>query len=181
MGALAGIGQGIGQAFAPSAAAAVGAKSALGWGTLATGMQVGADVLQGVGGFQQAQYAAKLAGRNAGVARLAGQVEESASKGRTTAAVAGAKASQAANGVEVNSGTAVNVRNAVQAFGDMDAAMIHYNAAKAAYGLEAEAAVDKAAGRAALAGGALKAGASFLSGANSLSDKWQSYRRSGAA
>lgn len=180
MGFLAPTGAAIGQAFAPTATAAATAQSALGWGTFSTAANVTGDLLSGIAAGQQANFAAKVAGQDAFAARAAGQYEESAAKGRTTAAVASAKAAQAANGVSVDSGSAENVRGAIQRFGDLDAAMIHYNAARQAYADEAQAGLYKMAGRNAAVGSLFKAGSSFLTGARSLSDKWLAYQRSGA-
>lgn len=179
MGMLANAGGAVGQAFAPSTAAG-GASSSLGWGTLATGLNVGGALLQGVGGYQQAQFQAKLAGANAENARLAGDYAEQASKLKYGALGASQKASAAARGISVDSGAVQDTLRTTAEVGALDAAMIHYNAMKEAYGFEGQASVDRAAGRGALVGGLFKAGSSLLSGANSLSDKWATYQRSGA-
>lgn len=180
MGILANAGQAVGQAFAPPATAAGTAGSSLGWGTLATGMNVGGAVLQGVGGYQQAQYQAKLAGGNAENAQLSGDYAEEASKMRYGALAANQKSGAAARGVDVGSGAVAATVGSTQEIGALDAAMIHYNAMKEAYGLNAQAAVDKSVARNSIVSGAMRAGTSFLSGANALSDKWLTYQRSGA-
>lgn len=180
MGILAQAGGAIGQAFAPPATAAGEAGASLGWGTLATGMNVGGAVLQGVGGYQQAQYQSKLTSANAVNATLAGQTAEESSKLRYGGLAAQQVTAAAANGVDVGSGSVKAAVQTTQEIGGLDAAMIHYNALKEAYGLNAQAEVDKKAARLSLVSGGMKAATSFLSGATSLSDKWLQYQRSGA-
>lgn len=180
MGFLSNWGAAVGQNFAGPATAASAAQRSLQWGTLATGANVAGSLIGGIEGLQQGQYAASVMGRNAATARREGQIAETGQKMRTTAAVSSAKAEQAASGIDVNSKSAVAVRDAIQTQGAMDAALIHYKAASEAYADETQAALYKKAGRAALAKGVAGAGLSFLSGASSLSDKWMQYQRSGA-
>lgn len=180
MGILNNAGAAIGQAFSPGTSAQSLAAASLGRGTLSTGLEVGGDVLSGVGAYQQALYQAKLAGRNAENAQAAGQYEEEASKLRYGALGAEQKAEAAARGVSVDSSSVASTLRSTAEIGGLDAAMIHFNAMREAAGLQAQAAVDKSVGRNAIVGGALKAGTSFLSGAQSLSDKWLGYQLSGA-
>lgn len=178
MGILNQVGSTVGQMFNPGTSAVGLANASLNRGALATGVEGGADILQSVGGYQQAQYQAKLAGRNAESAQAAGDYAEEASKMRYGALGAQQKSDAAARGVSVDSSSVANTLKSTAEIGGLDAAMIHYNAMREAYGLSSQAAVDKAVGRNALVGGALKTGATFLSGAQSLSDKWLQYQRS---
>jgi len=180
MGFLANVGAQIGEAFSPPATAQGTAGASLGWGTLATGANVGAQLAEGIGGAQRYEYAAKVAGQNAQAALTAGQEAESASKMKYGALEAEQKAAQAANGIQVTSGTAEAVRRSTEAVSAMDAALIHYNAARQAFGEQTQASLYKQAATGSLIKGALNAGVSFLSGAESLSDKALAYRRSGA-
>lgn len=180
MGILSTAGAAIGQAFAPPATAAGEAGASLGMGTLSTGVNVVGNVLEGIGGYQQAQYQSKLAAANAVNATLAGQTAEESSKLRYGGLAAEQKTATAANGVQVDSGSAARAVQSTQEIGGLDAAMIHYNALKEAYGLEAQAGVDKTVARNSLVSGGFKAATSFISGASSLSDKWLQYQRSGA-
>lgn len=180
MGILNQVGGAIGQAFAPPPTAAGEAGASLGTGTLATGMDMTGAILQGVGGYQQAQYQSKLAAANAVNTTLAGQTAEEASKLRYGGLAAQQITASAANGVSVDSGSVKAAVQSTQEIGGLDAAMIHYNALKEAYGLEAQSQVDKTVARNSLVSGGLKAATSFLSGATSLSDKWLQYQRSGA-
>lgn len=180
MGILNQAGAELGQAFSPSATASGAAASSLGLGTLATGVNVGAQVAAGIGGLQQANFAAKVASGNASAALLAGQEAESASKMKYGGLEAQQVVAQAANGVQVREGSAAKTVASTEAISSMDAALIHYNAARTAYGESMQAMVDKKAGQGALVKGIFGAGASFLSGAQSLSDKWLQYKLSGA-
>lgn len=180
MGFLNEAGADIAKAFAPTATASGAAAQALGYGTIATGINVGANIAAGIGGLQEAQFASKIAGQNSAAALLAGQEAESASKMKYGALEAEQTTAQAANGVQVDSGSALKTRQSTEAISSMDAALIHYNAARQAYGESTQAMIDKAAGQGALMKGVLGAGASFLSGAQSLSDKWLQYKLSGA-
>ncbi len=179
MGFLSGIGtqlaQGMGGLNAASAA-----QQSLGWGTFGTGASAAGALLEGIGGLQQAQFASKVSGEAAGAARVAGQQEESASRMKYGGLEAEQKVAQAANGIEVGSGSAEAVRAATQGFSDMDAALIHYNAAREAYGLREQASIDRKVGDLSLLRGVSKASNTLLAGASSLSDKWQMYRQSGA-
>lgn len=181
MGFLAQAGQGIG-AFAAGGDASAGglATRSLQAGTLATGLNITGDLLEGIGGYQQAHYAASVARQNADAALQAGQYEESASKMRYGALEARQLAGQAASGVQVNSGSSVAVRHSTEEVGALDALAIRFNAARQAYAERTQAGLDEMAGRGALGAGLLKAGTSFLSGATSLGDKWLAFRRTGA-
>lgn len=181
MGALAGIGQGLGQMFAGTGTAQATAKESLGWGALATGLDATGALLTGVGNVQQAQFAASQAGKQAGDIRLAGQYAESAKKAEGTRLTAAQQTAFAANGVDLGSSSVKSVERASETTSAMDAAMLHYNAAREAYGEEAKAGLYKAAARNAVTSTLFKTGGTILSGANSLSDKWLQYQRSGAA
>lgn len=174
------MGADIGKAFSPVATAGGAAAQSLGYGTVATGVNVAANIAQGIGGLEQANFSAKVAGGNAQAALLAGQEQESASKMKYGGLEAKQVVGAAANGVQVNSGSAARVVQSTEEISQMDAALIHYNAARQAYGDQLQATVDKKAGQGALAKGVFGAGTSFLSGAQGLSDKWLQYQLSGA-
>lgn len=180
MGVLNQVGAELGQSFAPTATANSAAGASLGLGTLSTGVNVAANIASGIGGAQQAGFQAKIAEGNADAALLAGQQAGSASKMKYGSLEAKQTVAQAANGVQVNEGSAAKTVQSTEMISNMDAALIHYNAARAAFGDNLQASVDKASGKGALAKGVFGAGASFLSGAQSLSDKWLQYQLSGA-
>lgn len=180
MGFLNNIGETLGAGFAGPGTADALARRSLGLGALATGLDMSAQVAQGVEAYSANQYRAKLLGEAAGSTRLAGQYAESALKGRFTRLEADQKVAQAANGIDVNSTSAQAVRQATADVGAMDAAMLHYNAAREAFGYEESAALARRAGTNALVKGAVGAGVTFLGGASSLADKWRTYQYSGA-
>lgn len=179
MGALGNLGAQTGAMFAGAGTAEELARRSLGWGSLATGLDVGANIGAGVEGYMRGKYGAKVLKGNAQAVRAAGQYEESAAKAGTTRTIAEQTVAQAANGIDINSGSAVAVRDATQAIGDLDAAMIHYNAQREAFGLDVDAAMMKRAGASALVRGGVGAAGSFLSGASALSDKWARYQYQG--
>jgi len=161
------------------ATAGTAAAGATGASTLATGLSAAGSLLGGISGFQQSRYAADQAEINANLARTTGQREEEASKLKYGALGAEQKAAQAANGIDVDSGSAVAVRDSTAAVGALDAAMIHYKAARSAFGYEAQAKLDRAAAIGSLVKGTLGAGNSLLGGSNSLSEKWDAFKTAG--
>lgn len=174
--------------------AGTAAQASLGQGALSVGTGATSDVLGGIGQLEQFNYRGQVAANNAKIERAnmeatlaAGQTEESMSKLRTGVLMGAQKAAQGANGVDVRVGSAPEVRQSTANVGAIDAAMIHYNAARAAFGQAAQAAnydaqaqLDRRAGTGALIQGLGKAGSSILSGASSLSAKYAQYLQSGA-
>lgn len=162
---------------AGTAGAAAGASTLA--GTLAMGAEAGGAAFSALGAFQQAQAASRAASQAAIDTRVAGQYEEETSKLKYGALEATQKAEQAANGISVDSTSAEAVRQSTRTVGALDAAMIHYNAAKVSGNLNYEAASDRAAGINALVGGGLKAATSLLGGGQSLSSKWDMFKQAG--
>lgn len=186
MGALAGL-------FGFTGASTAAANS-LGWSAASTGLNAVGDVLSGIGASQQGSYQAAVArnnaiisGQNADADLLAGQLAESQSKLRTGLLAGEQRAAQGANGIDVNVGSPTDVINSTRTIGAMDAALIHYNASRAAFGEQQTAAnftaqseLDKKASSNALLAGLFKGGLSVLSGASSLGAKYANYKLSGA-
>ena len=170
------------------------ASASLGAGAVSTGLQTVGALTSGIGGYQQYSMQAGLAKANAAIAGqqsqnalAAGQNQESAQRLRTGELVGSEKAAQAANGIDVGTGSTAAVRTATELQGNADALAIRYNAAQQAYGLQIQQISDQTQARAfgaaaggSLAGGVLNAGASFLGGASSLTGKALSYYQSGA-
>ena len=182
MGALA---QGMG--FGTPAQAA---QSSMSWGQASVGLGATGDLLSGIGQAQSYGYAAQVANNNATImakniaaTQDAGRYEESVSKLKYGQLESEQKAAQAANGVDVNVGSTKAVRDSTATVGAMDAAMIHYNAAREAWGqenqwaaLKAQAGADRAAQVNSVFGGAMKAGATLLGGASSLGQKYAQWK-----
>ncbi len=116
---------------------------------------IGAQALGSIAqGNQQAasdKYNAQVAENNAQIARqnatFSGQ-EGAANAAReqlkTRAQVGGIKAAQAANGIDINSGSAVDVRSSAAELGELNAITIRSNAARQAYGYQTQASSDMA-------------------------------------
>jgi hypothetical protein len=137
-----------------------------------------------------ANYNAAIASQNAQIARenathagQAGEQTAAMSEMKTRAAVGSIKANQAAAGVDVNSGSAVDVRSSAAELGELDAINIRSKAAQDAYGYENQAKsfdetgeLDKFTGENAETAGTIGAASTFLGGAGSAATnfaRWQ--------
>lgn len=135
----------------------------------------------------QAQVAAnneQIAQNDAGMAQGAGEqaVEQSALKTRATEGAI--KASQAASNIDVNSGSALDVRSSASELGELDALTIRGNAEKQAYGYETAAtgfsgqqSLAAAEASQAPVAGAISGAGSLLSGAASVSNQYANWQR----
>jgi hypothetical protein len=155
-----------------------------------TNLEAGSAALGGVGGYQLANYQAAVAANNAKIAQAnaqaslqAGDYETEVSGLKTSQVVGAARAAQGANNIDVNAGSAAAVQESTQKVGAMDAAMIHYNALRQAYGQEVEARslkaqsqLDQAAGLGALSGGFTKAASTILGGAYSVAGRYANWQ-----
>lgn len=130
----------------------------------------------------QAQIArnnAQLATENAHWATESGETQAAQQQMKTRAEVGSIEAAQAANGLDVNSGSAVDVRSSANSLGNLDALTIRSNAARQAYGYQvqntndiAEAQLDEAQAQSAMTAGTIGAFGSLLGGAGSLAGGW---------
>ena len=91
---------------------------------------------------QVAQQNAQIATQNASFAGSQGQQEEGASGAQTKARIAATLANQGASGVDVNTGSDVNVRESEAKLGMLNALTIRSNAAKSAYGYQTQSVSD---------------------------------------
>lgn len=130
---------------------AVLAGTAAATGLAGAGISAAGAYEQGQAASAAATYQSQVAANNAQIAQqnLAMTAESGAAKeaaeGMKTAATAGtAKASQAASGIDVNTGSAANVRQAIGKLGAQDALTIRSNSAREAYGYEVTAESDTA-------------------------------------
>lgn len=112
------------------------------------GASIGGGVLNAAGAYNQniaaannAAYQAQVAKNNADIARQNAELEtqtgeiQAANQGlKTRAAVGKTLAEQGASGVDVNTGSAVDVRAAETKLGLLDALTIRANAARKSYG-----------------------------------------------
>lgn len=133
---------------------------------------------------QVAQNNAKLAEQNQQWSTEAGEAATAQQQQKTRAEVGGIKAAQAASGVDVNSGSAVDVRSSAAELGELDAMTIRSNATKQAYGYGTQAqgfnqqsTLDQLTAKNSGVAGDIGAGTSLLSGATGAASnyaKWQS-------
>lgn len=126
--------------------------------SLAIAATVGSSAIQGIGAIQQSQASAAAAGYNAKVAGMNAQIATQnanltgaegeqnvgAAELKTKAQVGGITANQGASGEEVNTGSAVNVRESAAQEGMLNALNVRSQAARAAYGYQTQAAGDVA-------------------------------------
>lgn len=133
---------------------------------------------------QIAQNNAIIAQQNAAFEGEQGAANAGIEQQKTRAQVGDIKASQAANGINVNTGSAVDVRAGAAELGKLDAITIRSNAARAAYGYQTQAAsdsaqaqLDRAKAKNASTAGYINAGTTLLNqgasaGQSGVFDKW---------
>lgn len=165
--------------FDPVSMAVIGIAGAAtsAYGTYEKGQAEGAN----------ADYQSQVAANNAMIARqnvqmteAAGASKEAAQGMKTRAAVGTIKTAQGASGVDVNSGSALDVRGAAAKLGALDALTIRSNTAREAYGYEVQATSSEAEsklltseGEQARTAGEIGALGTFLSGASSVGGKYK--------
>lgn len=127
-----------------------------------------------------------IAKRNADAATAAGGVAAQANDLKTKNLVGSQLVAQASNGLDIGSGTNVNVRESAENLGHLDTLTILNNAAKNSAGFkaqgmnfEAESALDVASGKNARSAGDINIATSLLGGASSVADKWAGYQQKG--
>lgn len=129
---------------------------------------------------------AKIAKMNADQATFAGGVAAQSNDLKTKNMVATQLVTQAANGLDVGSGTNVNLRESAAALGHLDTLTILSNAAKNTQGFkaqgmnfEAEAGLNRASAQNAETAGSIDIMKSLLGGATGVADKWVGYKSKG--
>lgn len=127
-----------------------------------------------------------IAQRNADAATDAGGVAGQVNDLKTKNLVGNQLVAQASNGLDVGSGTNVNVRQSAEELGHLDTLTILNNAAKNSAGFKAqgmnftaEAGLDKAAAANAESAGEINVATSLLGGASSVAGKWAGYQQKG--
>ena|SRR5581483_4640823 len=164
---------------------------------VAGGLQTGMSML---GGMQQAQataaadnFNAQVAAQNAKIARQqavwitqAGEAQAAQQEMKTRATVGAIKAAEAASNIDVNSGSAVDVRSSAAELGQLDAITIRSNAAREAYGQQVAATgftnqsnLDKFAAESASTAGDVGALGTFLGGVGSGTTNFLKFQRAG--
>ena len=161
---------------------AAGAVSAVGDAQSAAAQQKAADY-----NAQVAANNAAIANQNATASLTAGASAQETQAVQTRAQVGGEMAAQAASGLDVDSGTAVNVRSSAAELGQMSGMNISYNAARQALGYqatagseEAESQLDVMQGEQASTAGMFGMGSSILGGLSGAASEGLTFQRTGA-
>lgn len=133
-----------------------------------------------------AQINAEQAKRNAQFESESGMAQAAMQERKTRALEGSLKANQAASGVDVNSGSALDVRSSAAELGELDAISVRSNATKAAYGYQTqensfknEATLDESEAKKAKTAGALSATGTLLGAAGTGFDNYYRYKLAG--
>lgn len=166
------------------AIAATGASAIT--GAIGAEKQASAEAASANYSAQVAENNNVLAQQNAKTAVAEGAVAQANQGMKTRAAVGGIKAAQAANNIDVNSGSAVDVRSSAASTGQLNALTIRSDAARTAYGYEtqgisyqAQAGLDRAQAGFAKQAGNIGAVSSLLGGASSAGNMYAKFSSAG--
>lgn len=173
-----------------STAAAIGlAVSAVGTGVAAYGAIQQSNAASDAANYN-AQVAAnnqKIAQQKASAAAAAGDAQAAATQQKTRATVGAIAAAQAAGNIDVNSGSAVDVRSSSAELGELDAISVRQKAAQTAYGYQTDATsfqdqsnLDTSQAENASAAGGVSATGSILGGVGSAATNWAKYQTQAA-
>lgn len=173
----------------------------MGLETIALVATLGSAAIGAVGAIQQGRAAsqaagynaevaannAKIATQNAGFAAAEGEANAAASAAKTRAKIGATLAGQGASGIDVNSGSSVDVRESESKLGMLDAMTIRSNAARQAYGFQTQAVGDQAQSqlyksqqKSDQLGGYLNAGATVLGGVGSGLSNYNKFLSNGS-
>lgn len=129
-----------------------------------------------------------IASYNAQNATQVGSVLENTKRQQTAQTMATYRAKAGGAGVDLQSGSPLNVQGDIAGLGELDALTIRHNAAREAWGYNvagqsyaAQAGADETASRNAETMGELGAFASILGGASTVSSRWSRMSTSGAS
>lgn len=171
------------------------AAAGLALSAVGTAVGVAGAVQQGKAAKSQAAYQAQInrnnaivAEQNAEYAVKAGQQQAMTESLKGAAAVGGIKAAQGASGINVNTGSAVNVQESEREKNKLDVETVIHNAELKAYGYRAQArdfenqaTLNEAEGKQAEKAGYIKGLGTILSGAGSVAGGWANANPSGAS
>lgn len=165
------------------------AAAGLALSAVGTAVGVAGAIQQGNTAQKMANYQAQVAQNNALVAEqnadyaIKAGVQEAGTESMKGAAVLGAiRAGQAASGIDVNTGSAVDVQESERERSKLDTETVMHNAQLKAYGyrtqaanFEAEAGLKQAEGAAAKKASRVSALGTLLSGASSVAGDWSKF------
>lgn len=144
-----------------------------------TAVSVYSSVQQGKQADDLAEYNAKLAENEAQDARNLATEKENDKRLKTRQLISTQKAQLGASGVDINTGSALQLQQDTATLGEVDALRIRATGDKTVESYESQAALNKLQGSNAKTQGYVNAGGSLLSGASSfansmsVSDKWK--------
>jgi hypothetical protein len=177
LGAIAGIATG-----AAGSAGALGAALTASQ-AIALGASVGAGVMSAGAAYQQGQVQKQVARNNATMAEYAAQdaqrrgEEDAASIQRKAAGLKGTqRALMAARGIDLGVGTAAEIQDQTDFFGETDAATARFNASRDAWAYRAQGQDMLQQGKWAARNANAQAFSSLLGTAGSVAGKWNSYK-----
>jgi len=159
-----------------AAGAALAGAATSAFGTIEAGQ---AQASQASYQSQVARNNAAIAQQKAGYAAQAGEAQAQAESLKNAAQLGDVKTAQAANNIDVNTGSAVDVQKTQREIGEYDTATTMNNALLQAYGyqteatsFQAESGLESAEASQAPIGAGLSAGGGLLSNAGSIGLKW---------
>jgi hypothetical protein len=172
----------------PTSAVAIAslAVGAVGAGVGAYGAIQSGEAQQAAANYQAqvARNNATIAGQNAAYATAAGNAQAEQSTMKTNAVVGAMMAGQAASGIDVGSGSALDTRTSQKEVGALEVGTIRNQAAWKAYGYQtqsmsdtAQAGLDTAQGSAAATAGDIGGVSSVLGGAASAGSKYAQWQQ----
>ncbi len=127
-------------------------------------IQAAAEWRKGVAGFEQSTYNARVAKQNARIAEADGAAEQAAIRREARAAMGSAIAQQGASGIQLGTGSALDVLNESALNAELNAMAARRVATIRGQGLRAEAKMHRRSATQALIGGAIGAGSEIYSG-----------------
>ena len=137
-----------------------------------TAMSAYGQYQQGQSAQDAAKYNAKMSEYAAQDAQRRGEEEAVAIQRKAASLKSSQRVSLASRGLDIGYGTAGDLQDQTDFFGQMDASTARYNAANQAWSARAQGTLAKAEGRAAAYQGALGATGTLLSGAGQVASKW---------
>jgi len=101
-----------------------------------TAVEVAGNLAQGQSTYESGMYQSQVAKQNRDIAAAEGEYQMEQTQLKTAARVGEITAAQGASGLDVNKGSAPQVRQAAQEVGALDALTIRNDAARKAYGFQ---------------------------------------------
>ena len=169
------------------------AAASLALGVVGTGMSMYGMAQQASAQQDSMNYQAQIANNNAIIAKqnadtatAQGEAQVQANQRKTASLVGAQRAALSANGIDANSGSALDVQSSASEMGQLDDLTIRYNAQQTARnyliqgaGYTAQAGLDQMGAANAGAAGTVGMTSSLLGGAASATDKWVTYQNNG--